>query len=394
MFKYLKIIAVVFYISLLISSSFGSFGEQQFSYLSRSFLVGKLDVNGYPYGFADASFYGGNYYWPLGPFPGILITPLVFAASYFNTLFLHRYIHWILVTCVFFLVYKIARRLKFNETDSILCAFAFNLGSVFIGVSLIPWSWYYAQVVCTLLIFLAIYEYLNNKRYFILGLIFSCIFLTRITATLGVIFVILDILHNKEVIKSKIIKIVKLTTPIVASVIMLLAYNYLRFGNPFEQGYKYQIISGGTDKARNYGLLSFRHVPGNLYYFLIASPDQVLKDGQLKVLKFPFITYNDWGMGIVFTSCYFLLLPLTGLKTKTNRNLLLTSLAISVPIFMYYGIGFRQYGYRYSLDFLPYLFLILLLHYSKTGLTIKFRMMVFLSIFLNIYLLFFKGAVI
>jgi hypothetical protein len=393
MSRHLKTFVVVLYISLLISSSFLPHGEQQFSYLAKSFLEGRLDINNFPTGFADATFFNGNYYWPLGPFPAMLIVPLVYIAGIFQTLFLHRYIHWLLVTGVLYLIYKIARKLKFSETDSLILSFAFSLGSVFIGVSLVPWGWYYSQVVCTLLIFLAMYEHFGKRRYFVMGLIFACILLTRMTAFLGIVFILLSILDLKEDAKSKIYKVFVLSIPILVSAGILLSYNFIRFGNPFEQGYKYQIIDGGTKKARDYGLVSLKHIPGNLYYFLVAPPEQVLTDGQSKVLRFPFITYSDWGMGILFTSCFMLAILFVNIKNKINRNLLIASSAIAIPVFMYYGIGFRQFGYRYSLDFLPYLFLLVMLIYQKHGLTNKFKLATAISILLNIYLLFTKSYI-
>lgn len=393
MSRIIKTFTVILYISLLLSASSLPYGEQHFSYLAKSFLAGGMDINSNPEGFDDAALYNGNYYWPLGPFPAILILPLVYIAGVFQTLFFHRYIHWLLVTAVFYLIYKLARKFKFNDSDSLILAFAFGLGSVFVGVSLIPWSWYYSQVICTLLIFLSFYEFFTKKRYFVLGIIFSCILLTRMTAFLGVVFILLDILGLKENVRTKFRKMLILSIPITVSLLLLLSYNYFRFGNLFEQGYRYQIISGGTLKARDYGLISLRHIPGNLYYFLIAPPVQVLKDGQSKVLMFPFITYSGWGMGIIFTSVYMLKLLFMNYKDRITKYLLITSLEISIPIFMYYGIGFRQYGYRYSLDFFPYLFLILMLNYQKQGLTRKFRIAAVISIIFNILLLYTKSFI-
>lgn len=385
--KSIKILAVFLYVGLLISASFSPFGEQQFTYLAKAFLSGRLGVNQGLY-LSDMSFFNGNYYWPLGLFPAVLVSPLVYVGGLFNILFFHKYIHWLLCLGVFCLVYQIARKLKFNKTDSLILSFAFNLGSVFVGVSFIPWSWYYAQVVCTLLIFWVIYEYLGKKRYLLLGLIFALIFLTRSTAVLGIVFVVLGILGSGEILSKKITKIATLMIPVMISGVIFISYNYLRFGNIFEQGYSYQKIEGATKKAREYGLVSFKHVPGNLYYFAIASPKPILNDGQSRVLKFPYFTYDDWGMGILFTSGYMLSLFFTNFKNKLNRNLLIAALITAIPLFLYYGIGFRQYGYRYSLDFLPYMFLILMNSYREKGLSNKIKIAIVFSIFLNTYLLF------
>lgn len=390
MSRYFKNLFIVLYFSVLFSVSFSPYGEQQFSHLANSFLSGRLDINQISTFSIDTALYGGNHYWPLSPFPSIFILPFVYIAGFFKTLFLHRYIHWVLVAGVFILVYKIARKLNFTDNESLLWAFGFNLGSVFIGVSLIPWSWYYAQVICVLLIFLAIYEFLSKKRYFVLGLIYSFILLTRQTAFLGILFILLDIFSGSETLKVKFHMIVLLATPIVAAAVLLLSYNYVRFNNPFEQGYKYQVINGGTERARDYGLLSIKHIPGNLYYFLIAPPEQVLEDGQSKVLKFPFITYNDWGVGILYTSIYAAALFFISIDKKIKKHLLITTLVVAIPIFMYYGVGFRQYGFRYSLDFFPYLFFLLMLNYRKTGISNKFKLAIVVSIFFNIYLFYSK----
>jgi hypothetical protein len=45
--------------------------------------------------------------------------------------------------------------------------------------------------------------------------------------------------------------------------------------------------------------------------------------------------------------------------------LLITIVIVALPIFLYYGIGVSQFGYRYSLDYLPYLFLLLIKNYKE-----------------------------
>ena len=391
--KFLIIFVFVFYLSTLLSQIPRPYGEQHFSYLALSFLNGRTDINNYRGGWNDTSVYNGNHYWPLGPFPAVLITPMILLFSKFNLLFYQRYINWLVILGVFYLIYKISRRLGYEKTTSIFLAFAFNLGSVFIGVSLIPWSWYFSQVVCTFLIFAAIYEYLTSKRYFVLGIIFSLIYLTRITAFLGIILIFFEIAGSTGSKRKKLKNTLLLLAPVALSAFVFFLYNFSRFGKPLEQGYSFQIISGATERAREYGLISLKHIPGNLYYFLIAPPKQAFADGVSKVLRFPFITMNEWGMGIFFTSIYLIKLFSVSYKNKLNRNLLLTSAAVAVPIFMYYGVGFRQYGYRYSLDFLPYLFLILMNHYRQNGLSKHIKTAMLFSVVMNIFIFYSVGFV-
>jgi hypothetical protein len=182
---------------------------------------------------------------------------------------------------------------------------------------------------------------------------------------------------------------IKLSVPYVFGVIIFLIYNFLRFGNILEQGYSYQTVLGGVLKAREYGLFSLSHLPGNLYYFLIAPPMPVLKDGLSRVLKFPFLTYDPWGMGILYTSPYFIYLFFLKYKDRLSKLLWITVAVIALPIFLYYGVGVNQFGYRYSLDFLPYLFLLLIEVYKneKGDLSTGFKAVIIVSSLTNIYLL-------
>ena len=66
-------------------------------------------------------------------------------------------------------------------------------------------------------------------------------------------------------------------------------------------------------------------------------------------------------MSIFITSPFFVYLFFISLKDKKIKWLLFTSFFIALAVFSYYGIGYNQFGYRYSLDFLPFLFFALML---------------------------------
>src|SRR3989304_3683952 len=155
---------VIFYVALLLNSLTKPFGEQHFSYLALSFLDGRLDLNMYPWIWDDTALYLGNHFWPLGLFPAFFLMPFVLTAKIFGFMFYQTYIQWVLVLIVFYLIYKIARKIGFNSTSSIFWALAFNVASVFFYVSLVPFSWDFSQVIVVLLLFLAFLEYLGKRR--------------------------------------------------------------------------------------------------------------------------------------------------------------------------------------------------------------------------------------
>ena len=137
-----------------------------------------------------------------------------------------------------------------------------------------------------------------------------------------------------------------------------------------------------------YGLFSPSHIPGNLYYFLLAGPDIVYQDGISRVLKFPYIASNPWGMSIFIISPYLVYLFFLKYKDRLSKILWLNSLVIAIPILLFYGIGFRQFGYRYSLDFLPLLFLILMIGVKKKYREMPegFKTTILVTAFTNLYL--------
>lgn len=380
------------FLAVLVAYNFDNFylkGEQQFSYLAYSFLQGDLHLpDGFPT--ADTVLFGGHLYWPLGPLPAIILIPFVFIFNLFNLVFYQGYLSLLLSFLIFFLVYKIARKIDYNFSDAWYLAYAFCFSSIFLGVAAVSFSWWFAQVITVALLFLALLEFLNQKRYYVVGIIFAALLLTRVTAALGVIFVILDLLFLQFPFKEKIKDLFKLLLPLVISLIILLFYNQARFGNFFEQGYTNQTLVESLVQARSYGLINLIHLPGNLYYCFLNTPDPVFKDSVSHVLKFPFIKADHWGMSIFLLSPYLLYLFFKKIKGKVAINLLVSAAVVALVVFLYYGIGFRQFGYRYALDFLPFIFLAFMIIYRRERETLSngLKILIILSSLFNLYLFF------
>jgi hypothetical protein len=380
---------LVLFFAFVTFQCFKVVGEQQFSFLAQSFLQGKLyflEITGYG---GDTVYLNGHYYWPLGPFPAVLLIPFVYIFKLFGSFFYQGYLQFFLIWGVFFLVSKISRILKYSYSESVYLSIAFCVSSVFLGVALMPLSWFFSQVTTVFLSFLIIYEFLTKKRYWLIGLIAAMLMATRITASIFILFFIFDILFiYKEDKKEQTKNILGLLLPVLITIVILGFYNYFRFGDFFEQGYSLQNLSPALTKARSYGIISLKHLPGNIYYFLISMPLPVLLDKLSPVLKFPYIRANPWGISILVTSPYFIYLFFLSYKDKMSKALLGTIFLTALPIFLYYGIGVVQFGYRYSLDFLPALFFLLIRNYKSQykSLSSSIKSFIIISSFTNFYL--------
>ncbi|OGD95046.1 hypothetical protein A3F02_01220 [Candidatus Curtissbacteria bacterium RIFCSPHIGHO2_12_FULL_38_9b] len=70
-------------------------------------------------------------------------------------------------------------------------------------------------------------------------------------------------------------------------------------------------------------------------------------------------------MSIFILSPILLLIVRTDSKRKIVKISFITILATLIPILLYYGIGWRQIGYRYALDFAPFLLIPLVIALKK-----------------------------
>lgn len=364
--------------------------NQHFSFLANSFLHGKLYfIDQYASWWHDAVIFNDHHYWPQGPFPAVILMPFVYWFNNLGLFFYQSYIQIFLNIGVFYLVFRISKELKYTKLESLFFAFAFSFATVFLGVSFWPTGWFFSQVVTTFFLFLVLKEYLTKNRSWVIGILFGLILLTRVTAFLGILFFIWQIFFDKKLdIRGKIKSYLLIAISLVPFILLFGLYNYLRFGNFLEQGYSLQSIAGNLSSNKDNGLFGLIHIPGNIYYFLISGPIPVFKDTFSHILTFPFIKADPWGLGIIFTSPYLLYLLFFQYKDRISWGIILTVITIAIPIFTYYGIGWYQFGYRYSLDFLPFLFFIFMRNYKlKFGKLSRFlKVLIVASAIFDFYL--------
>jgi hypothetical protein len=245
--------------------------------------------------------------------------------------------------------------------------------------------------VSSALLWLFIYVSLKKIQWYYAALLIWGLYLTRIPAGIGASVWILSLLIWSKLSASRRTQyILLLLLPIVISVISTGLYNYLRFGDVLEMGYGKQLTyEEPLKQAKSYGLFNIIHVPGNVYYSLLATPLPVLRDGVSRVLAFPYIKENPWGMSILITSLYLFYLFRVFKYTDNNRGYMLAFIGGLIPIYTYYGIGYLQYGYRYMLDVFPWLFLVLMFSvwekFKVVPTTLK--ALIILSAAVNMYLL-------
>ncbi len=334
----------------------------------------------------DCVEFGGKFFWPLGILPAIMLMPGVGIFGLFGLPFFQGFLQPVLVAGVFYFCMKIAKAYKFEDGDQWVWGLAFCGSSIFLFLAMWVKSWYFAQIVGCFWVMAAITEYSLKRRWGLVGMMMGLAALARMTAGVGVVFFVFEILADK---KNVLINLVKLVIPFAVAVMIWGGYNQIRFGRWYDQGYAGQIDEQVAEaKGRALGLFRVFHVPGNLYYMLFRGLDPVFVGDGSHVFKFPYIQFDPWGGSIFITSPWLVYLFLQKYNDKRSKSLWVTILLIILPIVTYFGIGLVQMGYRYSLDFMPWIFLLLVWKMSKNGACGKgFRVMIVGSTLFNLYLL-------
>jgi hypothetical protein len=99
---------------------------------------------------------------------------------------------------------------------------------------------------------------------------------------------------------------------------------------------------------RDQGLFSTTHVPTNLALFLGGGYS--IRDA------FPWLVPSNQGQSILLTMPALLIAVGASLRERLNLVLWGAVIVTAVPVFLYYGGGgANTYGYRYAMDFVPFL---------------------------------------
>jgi hypothetical protein len=137
--------------------------------------------------------------------------------------------------------------------------------------------------------------------------------------------------------------------PLAGALAVTAAFDFARFGSPLETGYGIASIAPPLEALRSQGLFSVVHVPTNLALFIGGGFG--IRDA------FPWLVPSSEGHSILLTTPALLIAVNAGLRDRQNLMLWCAAILTAIPVFLYYGGGGgATYGYRYAMDFVPFLF--------------------------------------
>ena len=347
------IFCVVFIIYLI--SSPGVTPYNYFTRLADAFLHGKYYISDSPSWLSELIPIGIHKFaivYP--PAPAILLIPFVaiFGVSFPQQIFAHL-VGAGIVLCSAILSYEITR----NRTKTLWIILLVGFGNIIWFMSSVGSVWLLGQITAVLFLLLAILALEKKLNPILVGVFLGIAFLSRIELIFALPFFYFLTKKNKW----------QLITSFTFFVLFYLFYNFLRFNNPFETGYT---LIPGVLKEPWYdkGILSLSYIPRNLKVMFLSLPHLIPSWG---------------GLAIWITSPTFIYSFFAPFKKRSVKLAWFSIFCILLIICMHGETGYAQFGYRFAVDFYPFLIFLIIKYLSKHNLKWHHWVLLFLSILVN-----------
>lgn len=320
-------------------------GQNHFVYLADAFLHSRLGVSDGGTALAEIVPFNGSFYVVYPPMPAVLLLPLV---GLFGTSFDQGLMSIFLASLCVAFTWLMLKKTGVNETKALWLTALFGFGTCFWFTAAVGSAWYIEHVSAVLFLTLAIIFALYKKSPFFTGLILGFAFLSRLPVILSFPFFLLLIYQQNDAWKPRLKQAAYFLIGLGIIVGVYELYNFGRWGVFSDLGYT--LIPGiQQDPYFTSGIFSPSYIPRHIYAFFFQGP--------ILLNNFPYFEPNWMGLGLFFTTPAFLYI-FRGPWHKLSKYAAFAVICI-LPILITHGtVGFTQFGYRFSLDFTPFLMLL------------------------------------
>jgi len=337
----------------------------QFVYQAMAFLEGQLDLPVDPPNQEDWVKIGDKFYQSFPAFPAVVMLPFVAIHGYqFNDTSFSVFMAAIGLALFFVLLRRLSAQGESTrtQTENLIFTGILGFGTVFFYCAIRGEVWFTAEVMGVGLTSLYVLFALKARRPVIAGICWSMATLTRTPLLFAGIFFVAEVLwpegtlSEKEAFADWKPKLKKLALFAAGAAPLGLAhawFNWARFGSPAKFGHEFLWNNRVNADIAKWGLFHYQYLERNLTAAFTKLPVLTTK---------PFtIGYDAHGMSLLVTTPLLLLLLWPKVKPRLHRALWLTIAVTAIPGFFYQNDGYMQFGFRFSLDYTPFLVMLLVL---------------------------------
>jgi hypothetical protein len=168
--------------------------------------------------------------------------------------------------------------------------------------------------------------------------------------------------------------LLRFAAPIAGVAIAGMLYNHLRFGAPTEFGHTYLEVRQQS-QIEQYGLASYHYLARNLAVAFTLLPELSSRA--------PYLQISGHGLALWFTTPVLVLVLWPRDRGPLHRPLWLCVALVALPSLLYQNSGWVQFGYRFGLDYL--VLLIMLLAIGGRPLTRAAKALIVAGIVINLF---------
>ncbi|MFL5681299.1 MAG: hypothetical protein ACJ77B_11940 [Chloroflexota bacterium] len=365
-------------------------GRADFFYLADAFLHGQTWLD-FPPGPYDVIQIGGRFFVPFAPFPAVAFMPLVAVIGAKTADAFESGIDAALAAAAVGLAWMLLGRVGIRRlVDRAWLVVLLGFSTPLWWVTIRGGVWHTGQIIATILTLGCLIELWGRRRAAVVGLLAGAAFLTRAPLAFAVPFYLVMLVPAADervatvwrnwraaVGRWPIREWIVFGLAVLPSVAFFFWYNAARFGTPTESGYGLAALPEWLESQRRLGLFSLAHVPMNIDYLFLHLPVQIADP--------PFLKPDGLGMSVFLTSPALLLAAFADWRSGRSWLLLWAAVAVLVPTLLYYGGGWLQYGYRYFLDSIPFLFALAGTAVARSGrLSWRWRALIAFGVVVNL----------
>lgn len=343
--------ALLFY--ALSAWAVGRTGTPNLSYfdeLADAFLNGRLDIPARPNP-VDLTEHNGRWYVPFPPLPALVMLPWRALGLSVNTVAFSVVFAALNVALVWSLLGACQRRelLELGRGGRGWLTVLFAAGTVHWYVSMDGTVWYIAHIFTVCGAAASALSAATGQYPALCGMLLALAMLARphIALTWPLLYGL-----SRATGRAGLRWIVASLAPMLVAVAALLTYNAARFGDPLDFGYARQNVGPEVlGDLNQYGQFHPHFVARNLWAMLLALP----KWDAARAMYLP----DPLGMSLLLTTPPVVYLVAARSRRPHVVGAWVALLLLLVPLLLYYNTGWKQFGYRFSLDFIVPLMLLL-----------------------------------
>lgn len=305
-----------------------------------------------------------RYFVSFPPGPAFLMMPLAAVSPYeVNDVLFTILFAALNIALLFLLLERLSRggRSGRSRSDNLWLTAMFAFGSVHFWCSILGQVWFTALVVGVTFALLYVWFAIDAKHPLLAGIFLACAFATRTPLVFTAVFFYAFCFFpggrfaRGDALKRAIIKAAVFSVPCLIVGIGLMYMNHLRFDSFTEFGHTY-LAEGRLARIQQHGLFNAHFLSKNLSAMFTLMPNisstapyvQVSKHGMSLLVTTPALIWLIWPK------------PRESAADKFwHRICWATVLIVAVLHLMYQNTGYEQFGYRFSLDYMVYLTILL-----------------------------------